>query len=179
MDWSVKSLTSFITIWPPTNRDPHMQCSTMYASIGCGVSWCPKKSMGSPLLESPVRKYTSSISISSMCSPIQNTCSTSSHRPIKYLSNNTSFLIFWSLKYMRKPHFCKATLAWGSWRVETSSKSFSHSFHSIMASYKWNLEIQHLIIISQTLMEKNFLFLAKKKNIFLSFAPNSPSKYSI
>jgi hypothetical protein len=43
MDRSDRSLTYFITILPPTNRDPGMQYSTTYASVGRGVARVWKK----------------------------------------------------------------------------------------------------------------------------------------
>jgi hypothetical protein len=72
MDRRDKSITSFMTILPPTKRDPGMQYWATYASVGRGVARCPDKRIGAPLLESPIKKYTSSMSISSMCGPIQN-----------------------------------------------------------------------------------------------------------
>jgi hypothetical protein len=94
MDRRDRSITSFMTILPPTKRDPGMQYWETYASVGCGVDRCPNKRIGAPLIESPVRKYTSSMSISSMCGPIHSDFSSLSHNPIKYSSKITSFLIF-------------------------------------------------------------------------------------
>ena len=122
MDHRGNSITYLMTILPPTKHYPSTQYWETYSFVDYELDRCLDKIMGAPLFESPVRKYMSSMPISSMFDPIQNDFSSLSHSPIKYSSKMTSFLIFCSLKYFSKPSFHRSSFAFGYCKVAISLK---------------------------------------------------------
>jgi hypothetical protein len=99
-----------------------------------GITLCPKKYIGTPLFERPVKKYTSSNSMVRSYVPIWNHFSMTSHKLIMCSSNKISFFIFCNLKNFSKPQALNAAHVRGLRKVAKSSISFSHSFHSIMVA---------------------------------------------
>jgi hypothetical protein len=63
IDQRGRSLISLIAILPPTSLAPGTQWFSRYSFTGTGSALCPDKTMGTPIFERPVRKYTSSDSM--------------------------------------------------------------------------------------------------------------------